>query len=113
MDDADMDFPRPLSSEEMEKRRQEKQMLFAMRYGSSAEEMQKYLYRIEMERRKSKLGWWEAIKRWWREDVAQSHHKGCGGEWVESGTSGYAVLRIYFVCSKCFDEHVISHSPGD
>ena len=55
---------------------------------------------------------WEKLKRWWREDFMETHHKGCGGRWREVGTSGYAVLVIHFRCEKCRMHGEYLHSPA-
>lgn len=35
----------------------------------------------------------------------------CGGKWEETGTSGFAVLRLHFECAKCGEQMYILHSP--
>lgn len=102
---------RPMGVEEAERRRIEKLSLFAARYGTSGATILADLERMEQARTSGKT-WWQRLVAWWRYDFAQTHHKGCGGVWVEAGTSGFAVLRVHLVCSRCHEESYILHSPG-
>ena len=89
-----------------------KRALFTARYGTSGGSLLELVNEVDKARTHRSGSRWDRLVRWWREDVAQSHHRGCGGQWLEAGTSGFAVLRIHFVCSKCSEETYILHSPG-
>ena len=91
----------PLGVIDADLRRLEKTVTHAMRYGAGTEQIKKMLDSIPLET------FWQRAFRWWREDVAQTHHKGCGGQWRESGASGWSSIRVYYVCDKCHDEGTI------
>lgn len=44
---------------------------------------------------------WTAVGEWVGIHITHTRHEGCGGEWVEVGTSGWAVIRIHFECERC------------